>query len=442
MTPMTKLLWCAAGLLLAGAGCKSPEKPAAPAPPAPAQEAPVVSLLDATLEAAGATLPQVAGAPATEAPTLEDSWARRTVVVGPAEVSVSNERVMTLACPDGAASCAAPEGAPRTGWKPLIDAVGERPASLLAVDAALPIGVAAGALVALRGEDQPAWLVRSGDGLGAIPLRAAPRLLAPPLTPTATMGSLPRGELLARLQAEAESSGAVEGREPPRAPGELVRVTTGALAVPAECGGVDAARTIRRRLGSLRGCYREARQRTPGASGVVEVSLTLLPDRRLGGTKLVRNETGDEALGACFARALDGTTLPALQGGGTCNVTWEITLRTEAEALKAPTAPEGDAANPLHLQVKDGTVRVGATGGAPSPTVELTLVDDGVRVGEGAPMSLGARQALVDAIRAAKGDRVEALVVAPASAPTERVLNVAAAALGAGLVHVELEVSP
>lgn len=435
MTRTPYRLWCAGALVaLAVAGCKRSEPaPTAPAtpPPSPVVDEPR-SALDEALDRVGLALPQVAGAAAVDSPVGDDgAWNRRTVLVGAAGAAVDGAAVQTLECPTGAASCAAPTGPPRTAWKPLVDALGEAPPALLAVDASLPIGVAASLLVALRSDQAPpTWLVRSGGALGTVSLEPAPRLLLPALIPSMGVGSLPREELLAKL-ASAQETGTPVTPEPARAPGRMVRVTTGPLAIAEVCGGIEAGRTLRRRMSAIRGCYREALGRTPKAAGRVVLEFGLAPDGRVMDTKLTKNETGDEGIAACISSEMNATQLPAREGDKMCLVSWELTMRTEEEALAEapPTAPPHPSRAPRPT--------------TPAPQVRLKLVGDGIRVDDAAaPIPLAAHDGLVQAIRAGANDRVEAVIESGAALPLERVLALAAAAREAGMAHVELEVTP
>lgn len=412
----------AAVALCAAPGCKSPPKPAPPGPPA-ARPATEWTPLEDALARLELRLPSVPGAPAPTPPVGQDGlWATRAVLISAAGVSVDGGVVQELRCPDGAASCELPEGRSQVAWSQTLAALGDHPPALIAADRTMSARVVASLLSALRPKDGAlSWLVRDGDSFGAIVMDAGPGLVLSHLDATILMPPAPREALRSRLG----TAGLIPSEEPPRAPGRLVRVTTGALPVPDACGGVEAARAVRRRVSVIRGCYREALQRTPAAAGKVEMRFLVAPVGRLTDATVTSNGTGDEGIVGCIVPALAETRIAPFTGEP-CEVTWELTMRPE-EAVDVK--PGEAAATPL------------ASPATPAAKLALGLSAQGVTVGEGGPvLALDAGATLVGALREAAGDRVEATITPDADLPVEQVLVLAAAARAAGMARVELEV--
>lgn len=388
-----------------GGGCKSK------APPRPAEEPPRPATEWTPLEAALARLevrlPHVVGSPTTPPVDPDGRWTTRALQVSTAGVFVDGELAQELQCPDGAASCEAPEGG-RAGWAPAVEALGGRPPALLAVDRGISVRLAGSLLAALRPAAGVTWLVQ-GAVPGTVRLDPGPGLAPSLLDASLSAAPIPRGELRSRLGA----TGVLPDAEPPRAPGRLVRVTTGALVVPDACGGLDAARVIRGRISALRGCYREALQRTPTAAGTLDLSFRIAGDGHVTAAAADANTTGDAAIAACATDALGAVKVPPHESEP-CQVTWRLTMRPEEDSQATPASPA---------------------------VLALPLLRGGVVLQGKGEVSVDA-PSLTDALRLAAAGRTRAVITADGALPVEEALLLAAAAHAAGLTEVELEVSP
>lgn len=336
---MAWLLVCAVAFAATGGGCKKKDAPAAPSAPKVEAAAPADPLATA-LSTAAVTLPRVAGAPTVSSPvsTGEDGaprYSKPLVTLSGRGIDVDGKQVIALRCDDGPASCKALDGDPHLALRPLNGALTGRGDVVLATDAAMPYEVFAFATGATLGPKDQATLLARGDddALGGVLVEASAGLRWPRVVPSLEASPIAE-ELLPQLRAAGiHPRGA---GEPPVAPGYLVRVTTGPLAVPDMCGGVEANKLLRRSMARLRGCYRLAVSRKPDVSGEVDLTFSVPKNGRPTGITASRNTTDDDALSGCLVQELEAVHLPRNESPEPCKVTWTLKMRTEEQALEEP----------------------------------------------------------------------------------------------------------
>ena len=84
-------------------------------------------------------------------------------------------------------------------------------------------------------------------------------------------------------------------------------------------GDFDASvvvRTIKARLGAIKGCYERELKRNPTLAGKVTVEFTIEVRGNVSGVKIKENSTGSDAVGQCVAAAVERFRFnPGPEGG-------------------------------------------------------------------------------------------------------------------------------
>jgi outer membrane biosynthesis protein TonB len=142
-------------------------------------------------------------------------------------------------------------------------------------------------LVALLGNfdgGMGSWRSPFGDSPGIGPGQPRPCLS---VTPQVCLGLTPRPDPHVQIPVEVTLTGAEGAFD-----GEVLR------------------RVVRRRLGTVRRCYREALGRVPDLEGRLVATFVIRPDGRVSGARVVEDTVGDAELKTCAERVLARLRFP------------------------------------------------------------------------------------------------------------------------------------
>jgi hypothetical protein len=280
------------------------------------------------------------------------------------------------------------------------------------VDARLAADVFAALVAAMTSSDTTTtFLVQSEDGsLHAIPLGSFPRehgLLDPSSLSYRT--TFFRGDLRARRESIQDTP----------APGQPIRIRGGAIRVEDRCGGVQAARLIRRNMRTWSACYRMAHERKPGIAGDVRLGFAIPADGIPTSVTATSTNLEDPALLRCFEAGVQEVRFPSQSPvGEPCPVTWDLHLESRKDMPPAP--PERPGRNiPIAVLITPEGAHLLAVNGVPALQTGLNA-----GLGEGLKKRTGI------------GDRV--VLIASPSIPTGALGSAVAEALRAGFQDVRI----
>jgi Ca-activated chloride channel family protein len=111
--------------------------------------------------------------------------------------------------------------------------------------------------------------------------------------------------------------------------GRGTRVPAVRQAKPTIMGSLDKdiiRRIVRAHINEVRSCYNTALAMDPNVVGTVSIEMTIDADGKISTSIVGTNNTGDEAVGQCIAKAVKKWTFPKPAGGGTVKVTYPFVL--------------------------------------------------------------------------------------------------------------------